>query len=64
MWMHQQWLVREGKKVLMDYLTGHIRSAWLLTGCSTACFSLALLPNVYVTAGTPDLSDWISAQCA
>jgi len=30
----------------MDYLTGHIRSAWLLAGCSTACSSLVLLPSV------------------
>lgn len=36
------------KKVLMDYLTGHIRSAWLLTGCYTACFSPLLLPSVSV----------------
>lgn len=32
----------------MDYLTGHIRSAWLLTGCYTACFSPVLLPSVSV----------------
>ena len=30
----------------MDYLTGHIRSAWLLTGCYTACCSPVLLPSV------------------
>lgn len=30
----------------MDYLTGHILSAWLLTGCYTACFSPVLLPSV------------------
>ena len=34
------------EKVLMDYLTGHIRSAWLLTGCSAACFSLPLSPSI------------------
>lgn len=32
----------------MDYLTGHIHSAWLLTGCYTACFSPVLLPSVSV----------------
>lgn len=32
----------------MDYLTGHIRSAWLLAGCSSACFSPVLLPSVPV----------------
>lgn len=32
----------------MDYLTGHIRSAWLLAGCSSACFSPLLLPSVPV----------------
>lgn len=53
MWMQLKSLVefkkkRGGKKVLMDYLTGHIRSAWLLTGCYTACFSPMLLPSVSV----------------
>lgn len=32
----------------MDYLTGHIGSAWLLTGCYTACFPPLLLPGVPV----------------
>lgn len=52
----------------MDYLAGRIRSAWLLTGCYTACFvAVVAAKRLGVTAGTPDLSDWISAisgQCA
>lgn len=52
----------------MDYLTGHILSAWLLTGCYTACFVAVVTAKCLgVTAGTPDLSDWIraiSGQCA
>lgn len=52
----------------MDYLTGHIRFAWLLTGCYATCLcSGDGAKCLGMTAGTPDLSDWISAisgQCA
>lgn len=65
MWMHLKGLVKfRGGGVNMYYLTGHIRRAWLRAGC----FSPLLPPGcLNVTAGTPDLSEWISVtgwRCA
>lgn len=59
MWMHLKGLVKFRGGVNMYYLTGHIRRAWLLAGC----FAPLLPPGcLNVTAGTPDLSEWISVS--